>query len=388
VQLPPLGCRPKSRLSEAWRVKARVADVSSQRHLVLAPRTARVPLNVVAGFARQLAAMLSNGVPLIRALETLTTQTEYPHFGLVIEQVAQEVHDGSTLSRAASLHPRVFSSVWVHMVEVGEHTGGLDQSLEMIADWLEREESVRRRVVSALTYPLSVMLVSLALSVLLFTTVLPTFAGIFREMNVALPAITRLVMGLTWLLCQPWAWLLAVLLGLAAWQTWSAIWRSPRQSRLVFSLLLQVPGVGRLLYHGAQTRYCSAGHALLSCGTDLLRTLRLAGQASSSPVLEHDSKRVVKAIQQGLTLSAAMLETPQLYSTTLIQMVRAGEEASLLPEMLQRVAHFHDLELDASIELLSATLEPVLLMGVSAVVGTIVLSIYLPMYSTLMNLTG
>jgi type IV pilus assembly protein PilC len=146
--------------------------------------------------------------------------------------------------------------------------------------------------------------------------------------------------------------------------------------------------VGRLLYHGAQTRYCSAGHALLSCGTDLLRTLRLAGQASSSPVLEHDSKRVVKAIQQGLTLSAAMLETPQLYSTTLIQMVRAGEEASLLPEMLQRVAHFHDLELDASIELLSATLEPVLLMGVSAVVGTIVLSIYLPMYSTLMNLTG
>lgn len=351
-------------------------------------RVGNIPGQIVASFTRQLSTMLANGVPLLKALDTLTNQEEYPDFGVVVEHLAQEISDGSQFSQAVALYPQAFPAILVTMIQVGEQTGRLERTLALVADWLEREVQVRQRLVSAFTYPAGILVVTLALSLLLFTTVLPTFANIFREMHVQMPFITRLVMSLTAVACNPAAWVAGLILTVVGWKVWEGVWRSPAQARLVFRFLLALPGVGSLLKNGSLTRYCAAAEALLASGIDLIKTARLAGQASGNPLLVQDARRMVKAIEMGELVSTAMSESVSLYSIMLLQLIQAGEEASLLPQMYGRASRFHELELDTAIEVLTATLEPLMLLGVAVMVGTIVLSIYLPMYSTLMNLAS
>ena len=356
--------------------------------IIQAPRTARVPRLIVAYFARQMAVMLHNGIPLLKGLETLSFQPEYPHFGVVVEAVAQEVSEGEKLSRALSHYPRVFTDVFVNTVQVGEETGGMDQSLSMLADWLEREERVERKLVAAFTYPVTVLVIASLLTLLLFTTVLPTFARIFQEMNVPLPALTWLVMQTTALVCTPAFWIAMLVGGTLVYRAWLQAWRSPRQARAIYEACNRLPAVGATLRHGGLARYCAASHAMLHSGVTLLKAARMAGQASANPLLEHDSRRVSKCLESGERLADALMMEPRLYSSAMLQMLRAGEESALLAEMFLRVGKFHEQEMETTIELLSSTLEPILLLGVGGLVGSIVLSIYLPMYSTLMNLTA
>lgn len=343
---------------------------------------------MVAYFARQLSVMLHNGVPLLKGLEILSFQPETPHFGLVIEAVAQEVSDGEKLSRALSHYPRVFTDVFVNTVQVGEETGGMDASLTLLADWLEREERVERKLVAAFSYPLTVLIIASLLTLLLFTTVLPSFARIFKEMNVPLPAITWVIMQATAIICTPVFWVALLLAGTLGYRAWQRAWRSPRQARALYEACNRLPAVGATLRHGGLARYCAASHAMLHSGVSLLKTARMAGLASANPLLEHDSRRVARCLENGERLAEALALEPQLYSISMLQMLRAGEESALLSEMFLRVGKFHEQEMESTIDLLSSTLEPLLLLGVGLLVGSIVLAIYLPMYSTLMNLTA
>jgi len=342
----------------------------------------------VANFARHLAVMLAGGTPLLKSLETLSFQPDIPHFGVIVECVAQEVSDGTKLSRALAYHPAIFSESFVAMVALGEETGGLEQCLGLLADWIEREERVRRRMKSAMTYPLAVLAVAALLSALILVLVLPAFSQILKETNVPLPLITRLTLGLAALLCTWWFWLAFAVAVALAGRAWKQLWRSPRQARAIFTALQPLPGLGSMLRHGSLTRYCACCYASLSCGLTLTKCLRMAGQASASPLLEQDSKRLTKCIEAGQSLAASMADQPGLYSRTLVQMIQAGEESSQLAEMYLRVGRYHELELESSIELLSATLEPLLLLGVAGTVGGIVLSVYLPMHSALTNLAA
>lgn len=354
--------------------------------MLLAPRTARVPAHYVANFARQLAVLLASGVTLLRGLEALSFQPEYPHFGIIVECVAQDVSDGQKFSRALGYHPAIFNDSFVAMISVGEETGGLDRSLDLLADWIEREDRVRRRMKMAMVYPLSVLAVSAALTALLFTLILPTFAQILKETQVPLPLITRFTLGLTALVGTPYFWLAAVLVVGLAVRGWKLLWRSPRQARVLYSVIQPVPGLGSMLRHGSMTRYCACSHALLSSGLTLNRALRMAGRASANPILDQDSRRLAKCVEAGQGLAQSMADLPTLYSTTLVQMVQVGEESSQLGEMYLRVGRYHEMELESSIELLTATLEPLLLVGVAGTVGGIVLSVYMPMHSALLNL--
>ena len=354
--------------------------------VLLAPRTARVPAHYVANFARQLAVLLASGVPLLLCLEALSFQPEYPHFGIIVECVAQDVSDGQKFSRSLGYHPGIFNDSFVAMTSVGEETGGLDRSLDLLADWIEREDRVARRMKMAMVYPLSVLAVATVLTALLFTLILPTFAQILKEMQVPLPLITRFTLGLTALAGSPYFWLAVVLLIGLAVRAWKLLWRSPRQARVLYSIIQPLPALGSMLRHGSLTRYCACSHALLTSGLTLTKALRMAGRASANPIFDQDSRRLAKCVEAGEGLSQSMADVPSLYSTTLVQMVQAGEESSQLGEMYLRVGRYHELELESSIEILSATLEPLLLVGVASTVGVIVLSVYMPMHSALQNL--
>lgn len=343
----------------------------------------RVPQQVIILFTRQLAIMLRTGVPMLHALDTLSHQDEYPNFGEVVATVAQKIGEGHSFSATLSKFPRVFSKVYVTMASIGEKTGHLDDSLERLAGWQEKDYTLYQKVRGALTYPCFIMGLSFALTMMLFYWVLPGFLGIFDEMDIELPVMTKIMIRLTNAAKNPGAWILGIAIIGFSITLIRDLYKTEKGAVEIFRFLSAVPMLGTMLTFATISRYCAAVSALLNSGLDLPKTLTLSAHASGSPVLAHDSKGMVQSIMDGEPVSVYMGQRPDIYPMTLIHMVTAGEEASHLPSMFERVAIFYESEVSYKIETLSAALEPLMLGSVALVVGFIVLSIFIPMYSYL-----
>ena len=351
-------------------------------------RRVRVPPRLVALFTRQLSAMLTAGVPLLQALDTLQTNEECPDMGNVVVVCGDLVSSGHMFSNACSKFPRVFPPVYINMIQIGEQVGQIDQSLERLALWLEKDEALRQRILSALSYPVLILSVATALTLALFYTVLPGFLEIFREMNIPMPWVTRLVMAITDATRNPAAWLLGIsLLGLA-YGAVQYIQERRRLKVIAYRYILKIPVLGRMLRTGSLARFCSAAATMMVSGLDLLRCYKLAAGSSGSPLLEKDSANLTRAIQEGELASTYMHENADIYPSTLTHMVAAGEEASQLPELLERAGAYYEEECNFLVDALSAAIEPILLAGVASVIATVVLSIFLPMYSYIGNLNN
>lgn len=345
-----------------------------------------MPARLVSIFTRQLSTMLLAGVPLLRALETLQENEECPDLGQVVIVCGDLVSAGHTFSQACSRFPRVFPTVYVNMVRMGEQVGQLDQSLDRLALWLEKDDALRQRLVSAFTYPCFILAVAATLTLALFYTVLPGFLGIFREMNIPLPLITRVVMVVTDATRSPGAWLLGfscVGLAVAAVQ-WVLARR--RWKVAAYRQFLRVPLLGRVLLTGSIARFCSAAAALMLTGLELTRCYKLAASTSGSPLLEKDSQALIRSIEEGQLASAHLEANPEIYPPSLSHLVAAGEEVSQLPELLGRASYYFEEECNFLVDSLSAAVEPILLAFVATVIATIVLSIFLPLYSYIGNL--
>lgn len=343
----------------------------------------RVPPRSVVIFTRQLAAMLISGVPIVQALETLSHQAEVPNFGQVVRILSEKISSGHPFSNALNQFPRIFPRIYVTMVQIGEQTGALDHSLEKLADWWERDHMIHQRIKSSLSYPIFVLCLAGTLTLGLFYWVLPGFIGIFRDMNVELPFVTRVVIAITNGVRNPGAWLVTIAVVGAGGTLLRDFSRTTVGAQKLFELAIRVPLLGGMLKNGSMARYCGAVAALLSSGMDMPRTFKLSAAASGNPLLHADSQALVEAIMEGGGASDHMLAHPKLYPASMVQMVIAGEQASRMPEMFSRVAAYYDLEMNYQVDALSAALEPLLLAGVASVVGTIVISIFLPMYGYL-----
>ena len=345
-----------------------------------------VPAQVLVLFSRQLATMQASGVPIHRALETLGNQEEFPDFGVVLEEVTECVHGGGRFSQALSRFPRVFPRIFVTMVQIGEETGSLENSLERVANWLQRDDQVVQQLRAALTYPAFVLGVSVLLTLGLFYTVLPNFLNIFLEMHMQLPLLTRMVMAITQAVRNPLVWAVALVVFGLGYRALQASLATPTGAARLFRLAASTPFLGGMLVYGTASRYCAASEALLSSGMDLPRALRLAARASGNPLLDQDSQKLVDAVINGEQVSTHMALHPELYLPLLANIVATGEEASRLPEMFGRAAALFDDEMSHRVNTLSGALEPILVSGVALVLGTLVLAIFLPMYSYLTQL--
>ena len=343
----------------------------------------RVPFQTRVLFTRQLVTLLQGGVPLVRALETLTLQEDQPEFGRLVESLTRQIESGQRFSAALAQYPQVFPRIYVAMVKIGEESGSLPQSLECLGGWLERDGQVLQRIRSALTYPAFVMAFACCLTLALFFFVMPPFLAIFVEMRVPLPLLTRLVMGVTAAVRSPIAWVLACLLVGGALRHLNKAWKDPIGRAFLYGLGLQIPLLGSVLWNGSSSRFCFAAAALLQSGTGLDRTLRLAAAVSGSPCLQKDIENLVQSVHEGNLVSSHMGENPDLYSNTMTHMAAAGEEVSRLPEMLGRAAAFHEIEMEAQVDGLKAALEPLMLVLVATIVGIILLSVFLPLYGFL-----
>lgn len=342
-----------------------------------------VPPQALCIFSRQLATMLRNAVPIVQALETLSHQEEYPNFGEVLREIAEKVSQGHVVSYQMSFYPRIFSKIYVTLIQIGERTGDLDSSLERLSDWLERDNRLRERVKAALSYPVFVLILATFLTLFMFYTVLPSFLTIFKDMKVPLPLITRVIMFITESVRQPGFWLLFVGTIGVVYSVGREVLKTDRGQVALWRILRRVPLLGSMLVKGACARYCCSVEAMLASGMDLARTLRYAAGASGNPEFILDAPNMEKTITEGEPISDHMAMNTHIYPASMGHMVMAGEQASRLPEMFGRAGGYYDLEMNYAVDALSAAMEPLLLASVASMVATVILSIFLPLYSFL-----
>jgi type IV pilus assembly protein PilC len=328
-------------------------------------------------FTRQLATLLRAGVSIIRSLDSLRDQTLNPTLRDIIQQVRNDVMGGMSLADALARHPKVFSPLYVSMVRVAEATGNMGDVLNRIASFIDHEMTIKGRIKGALVYPALVLTVALAVLIVLFFFVMPTFKSIFSEMGAELPMITRIAMSFTdWLL----HWWFAIPLVILAIFLFYYVYRRIPSGRYQIDLLkLKLPLFGQLSQKMALSRFARTFSTLLGAGVPMLRALEIVRDVVGNSVFSAAVSALRESVRDGYKLSSLMANYG-IFPSMVVQMVDTGEESGNLPDMVEQVAIFYDEEVDRSIKALLSLMEPVMIILLACVVGFIAFSIYLPLF--------
>src|SRR3954451_23211094 len=332
-------------------------------------------------FSRQLATMIDAGVSVVAALVTLEEQTDDKYLAEVLAEVRSEVEAGMVLSTALARHPKEFNRLFIAMVEAGGASGTLDARLDRIATQIEKETQIKRRVKGAMVYPAVVITFATLVLIFMLLFIVPVFADVFKELGGELPTPTKIVMGASNMLRDWWFIIFPVIIG--------AIfglrrWKRTEQGRQIWDRFkLKVPmKIGDVVQKVALARFARTLSTLLAAGVDIIRSLEITGATSGNWVVEESLARVRERVHEGVPISVPLAEN-DVFPPMVSQMVKIGEETGELDNMLAKVADFYEDEVDSSIQSLTSIIEPVLMIGVGAMVGTIVISMYLPMFKLL-----
>ena len=332
----------------------------------------------LAVMTRQLATMVQSGMTILRALYVLEAQTENKILMEAIVAVRKDVEAGLPLSDALERHPKIFSPLFVSMTRAGETGGMLDQSLIRVADQLEKEDSLRRQVKSAMTYPAVVLSFAGIVLIALVTFLVPVFIGVFKQFGGDLPAITKLTVAMSKAITGYWWLLIGVTVGLVwAFRKWkNSTWGRPQWDRF----RLRVPmKIGDIVQKVALARWSRTLSALVSAGVPLLQALDITGKTAGNHVIEQAMAGVIDSVKSGGTIADPLKES-SVFPTMVSHMVSVGEETGSLDTMLSKIADFYEDQVDAAVKALTSILEPVMIVIVGGMVGFIVISMYLPLF--------
>jgi type II secretory pathway component PulF len=324
--------------------------------------------------------MVSSAVPLRRALQVSVEQCMSARFREALRSVTSDIEVGSALSTAMERRPGEFARVHVAMIRAGELSGSLGEILDRIATLLERDQAVRKRVSSAFAYPAVVLAAAMLLILFLVADAVPAFGAMFAQMHVALPPLTAALIEAGKALQSPLSWLLLVVLGLVAAAAPGMVRRQAAASLLVDRLVLRIPLFGRIVRTATIGRLARTLGILLRCGVPLLAALGACAEVVDNRVYETSLQEVEASLRQGYQLTAS-LDNLRLYDPLFMQLVRVGEESGSLDVMLLKIAEYCDVEIETALSALSSIVEPTLILVLGAVVGTIVASILIPLYS-------
>lgn len=336
-------------------------------------------------FTRQFATMINAGLPLVKCLSILAEQTESPVLSEVIEDIRHEVEMGRSLSDAMAKHPQVFKELYTSMVRAGEIGGVLDDVLLRIATTLENDEEIRRRIKSALTYPVAMFAISIILLIVMLIFVVPTFERMFSEIGATMPALTRFVMALSRFLTG-WGGLIVLVILVGGFVVFGRWIRTPAGRKFMDSLKLRLPVFGPLAHKISISRFSRTLGTLVASGVPILQALDITSKTVGN-VLVADAVNAVRAgVKEGESI-ARPLSQSDLFPPMVTQMLAIGEETGALDTMLNKVSDFYDSEVAATVEALTSLLEPLLIVFLGIVVGTIVLSLYMPIFSLISQFT-
>jgi type IV pilus assembly protein PilC len=332
-------------------------------------------------FARQFATMIGAGVSVVQALVTLEEQTDDKYLAEVIADVRSDVEGGVILSRALARHPKVFNRLFVAMVEAGESSGTLDTVLDRVATQIEKETQIKRRVKSALVYP--IVVISFAFLVLTFMLlfIIPVFVNVFDSLDGELPRLTQFVMHASYGMRHYWFIIFpAIALLIFAFRH---LKRTERGRQVWDRFKLRIPmRVGDVVHKIALARFSRTLSTLVSSGVDIIKALEITGATAGNYVVEKSLADIRTRVHEGVPISQPLQEDP-VFPPMVGQMVKIGEETGELDGMLGKVADFYEDEVDTSIKSLTSIIEPILMIGVGIMVGTIVIAMYLPMFKML-----
>jgi type IV pilus assembly protein PilC len=343
-------------------------------------RFKRVKSHQLTVATRQLSTMISSGMSILRALFVLEEQVDNDKLREAIVAVRKDVEAGLSLSAALAKHPTIFNDLYVSMVAAGEMGGILEDTLKRVANQLEKDDSLRRQVKSAMMYPALIGGFALTVLVALVVFLVPVFEKIFKDFGGELPVITKFTVGLSNLMTQRWYLMIAgVVLAVFLFRKWKASERGRMQWD---TFKLKVPWkIGGIVQKVALARFSRTYSALVMAGVPMLEAIDITGRTAGNKVVEKAMHAVRDSVMAGGTVAAPMREAPQAFPIMVTQMVGVGEETGALDEMLSKIADFYEDEVAAALKALTSILEPLMIVVVGAIVGFIVIAMYMPMFS-------
>jgi type IV pilus assembly protein PilC len=345
----------------------------------------KVDSKELAVFTRQFSVMIDAGLPLVQCLEILAGQQENKVFQKVLTGTRAAVEGGSTLSAAMRQFDKVFDALYVNLVEAGETGGILDTILQRLSSYIEKNVKLKRAVQSALVYPIAVLSVAAAVIILLLWKVVPIFSTLFLGLGVELPLPTRIVIGLSNFVGSIFGFLILVafvgaVVGLKVW------YGTPIGRMAIDRTLLKLPLLGLLLRKIAVARFTRTLGTLISSGVPILEGLEITARTAGNAVIEKSLMEVRKGLEAGRNLSDPLKET-NVFPGMVTQMIGVGEQTGAMDAMLQKIADFYEDEVDAAVKDLLAAMEPMMIVILGLVVGGIVISMYLPLFSLIGQLS-
>jgi type IV pilus assembly protein PilC len=351
------------------------------KEIKLLPRLPmRIKAKSIAIFTRQFSVMLDAGLPLVQCLEILGEQEEDRTFREIIQAVRTDVESGASLADAMRKHPKAFNNLFTNMIAAGEAGGILDVILHRLSTYIEKVVRLNSQIKSALVYPVTVIVIACGVVAIILWKVIPIFAQLFAGLGGELPFLTRMVVAASNFLVRFFIPILIVI-GLI-WFALKAYYKTEGGRRVIDGLMLKIPVIGMLLRKIAVARFCRTLSTLTSSGVPILDGLEITARTSGNAIVEDAVMAVRKSVEEGKTISGPLADT-KVFPPMVVQMINVGEQTGALDQMLSKIADFYEEEVDTAVAGLMKLLEPVMIVILGAIIGTIVTAMYLPMYSIL-----
>jgi type IV pilus assembly protein PilC len=374
---------------EALRVRGMLAlDLKEQASTSdgIAAVVKKVKPNALQIFSRQFATMIEAGLNVVTALVILEDQTEDKKLASVITEVRADVEGGLLLSEAIARHPRIFSRLYISMVEAGEAAGILDVVLDRVAIQIEKETKIKRRVKGAMMYPLMVLAFASVVMIGMLLFLVPIFVGIFAQLGGDLPTLTQWVLKASNIVRYQWYILFPGIFG--AIFGFMRFKKTEKGRRWWDRTRMKAPaGIGKTILKIGMARFSRTLSTLVGSGVDIIRALEITGTTSGNSIIEDAVDVVREKVHQGVPIAIPLGELA-IFPPMVAQMVRVGEETGELEKMLSKIADFYEDEVDSAIATLTSVIEPLMMIGVGIMVGIIIISMYLPMFKLLTLIGG
>jgi len=381
------GARVKGELSARTEITAKaelrrqgikVIKIKKKPKPLFSSRKKKITTKDIAVFSRQLATMMSAGVPLVQSFDIVGRGHENPSMQELILGIKADVEGGGTLAEALGKHPIYFDDLFCNLVQAGEQAGVLETLLHKIAEYKEKTESLKAKIKKALTYPTAVVVVACIVTAILLIFVVPTFEELFKGFGADLPAFTQMVIEMSRFLQASWYIVLGVFI-VAGFAFVKLKQRSAAFNQALDRFMLQIPVIGTILHKAAVSRFARTLATMSAAGVPLVEALRSVAGATGNIVYSNAVLRMRDEVATGHQLQLSMRQA-NLFPNMVIQMVAIGEESGSLDSMLSKVADFYEEEVDNAVDSLSSLLEPMIMAFLGVVVGGLVIAMYLPIF--------
>ncbi|MEW5974443.1 MAG: type II secretion system F family protein [Acidobacteriota bacterium] len=345
----------------------------------------KVKTKELAIFTRQFSVMIDAGLPLVQCLEALGQQQENKVFQNVLQSVRAEVESGSTLAAAMKQHPKVFDDLYTNMIAAGEAGGILDTILQRLSSYIEKAVKLKRAVKSAMVYPVAVLSIAVGVIILILWKVVPIFSNLFASMNVTLPLPTRLVITGSEFVGRYIIFFVPIVFAMG--YAFKRYYATAAGRMMVDTLMLKVPILGSVLRKIAVARFSRTLSTLITSGVPILEGLEITAKTAGNAVVEKAIMKTRDSIEEGKTIVEPLKECG-VFPSMVTQMVGVGEQTGALDAMLTKIAEFFEDEVDAAVGDLLTAIEPLMILILGVIVGGIVISMYLPLFSLISKLSG